>query len=307
MNRSKRSRQPYQIQGVDALFGSSSLPERPEQRLPLSQLSLPRRQPRRYFDAKSLQELVESVKLHGILQPLLVRPVAEETYEVVAGERRYRAAVEADLTEVPVIIRQLNEQEAWQLALLENLQREDLNPLEETEGILQLLELKLALPQEAVIELLSAAAHPERAAVDNVIHSQQWQELGAVFQSIGKFTPESFRTNRLPLLKLPTELLEVLRKGEIAYTKARAIAQVKDDNFRKELLDKALAQSLSLSEIRELIKVSQSSQPNEDFVSRFGRTYKRMKKSLKALDNPKKRKKLESLLAQIEELIAEEN
>ena len=86
-----------------------------------------------------MQALVQSVKTDGILQPLLVRPLGEEKYELVAGERRYRAAKEVGLTEVPVIIGDLTQQQALRVALVENLQREDLNPVEETEGILQLL------------------------------------------------------------------------------------------------------------------------------------------------------------------------
>jgi ParB family chromosome partitioning protein len=90
-----------------------------------------------------MQELVESVQQHGVLQPLLVRSRSDDQYELVAGERRYRAAKEVQLAEVPVVIRELSDEEAMQLSLIENLCREDLNPVEETEGILQLLALRL--------------------------------------------------------------------------------------------------------------------------------------------------------------------
>jgi ParB family transcriptional regulator, chromosome partitioning protein len=101
-----------------------------------------REQPRHYFDPEKLEQLVQSIAQHGILEPLLVRPLETNQYELVAGERRYRAALKLGLSEVPVVIRQLNDEEATQLALIENLQREDLNPIEETEGILQLLAFK---------------------------------------------------------------------------------------------------------------------------------------------------------------------
>ncbi len=127
----------------DPLFGEE--PTRENQSISLEQIQLPTLQPRRYFDEQALNELVTSIKQHGILQPLLVRPLKGGKYELVAGERRYRAAHTAGLTEVPVVIRELNENEALQLALIENLQREDLNPVEETEGILQLLSLRLQL------------------------------------------------------------------------------------------------------------------------------------------------------------------
>lgn len=308
MNKRKRPQELYQIKGVNALFGDVGASET-DRLLPLSQIRLASKQPRSYFDPTAMQELVKSIKQHGILQPLLVRPVGEEIYEVVAGERRYRAAVEASLTEVPVIIRSLDDNEAWQLSLLENLQRENLNPVEETEGILLLLVLKLELTQQEVIELLSAAAHPERATVDNVIHSLKWQELLKVFQSIGKFTPESFRTNRLPLLKLPEELLSTLRHGKIAYTKARAIAQVKDENTRQQLLDEAIKYSLSLSQIKErVVQLVQTSKAQKKYSSLKGRleTILSKAKKTKILENPKQQKRLEKLLAQIESLVSQE-
>jgi ParB family chromosome partitioning protein len=98
--------------------------------LPLAEIQPRTQQPRRYFDPEALTELIASVKQHGILQPLLVRKRPSGGYELVAGERRYRAAQEIGLTQVPVYIRDLNDHDAFQLALIENLQREDLNPLE---------------------------------------------------------------------------------------------------------------------------------------------------------------------------------
>jgi ParB family chromosome partitioning protein len=105
-----------------------------------------------------MQSLVKSIKQHRILSPLLVCPKGEDLYELVAGERRYRAAISAGLDEVPVVIWELTDEDALQLALLENLQREDLNPLEETEGILQLLALKLNQSSEAASNRAKSAA-----------------------------------------------------------------------------------------------------------------------------------------------------
>jgi len=254
MSPRKRSSQPYQIKGVDALLGEQSSTEVTAQLLPLDKIRLPQAQPRRYFDSQAMQSLVESIKQHGILSPLLVRPKGQDLYELVAGERRYRAAVSAGLDEVPVVIRELTDEDALQVALLENLQREDLNPLEETEGILQLLALKLNETTVAAIALLNAAAHPERNSVDNVIHSPEWQTVIDVFTSVGKFTPESFRTNRLPLLNLPDNIKEALRSGRLSYTKARVIARVKGQLERQELLDAAISEDLSLNEIKDRIK-----------------------------------------------------
>gem|GEM_PF-389302 len=132
----------------------AGLPDAADTTIKLEDIVQPQQQPRRYFDPQALQELVSSVKQHGILQPLLVRPVAGGKYELVAGERRYRAAQAIKLEVVPVVVRELSDEQAFQLALIENLQREDLNPIEETEGILHLLAIHLECDLEAVKSLL---------------------------------------------------------------------------------------------------------------------------------------------------------
>ena len=129
-------------------------PAATETQIKLSDIVLPQHQPRRYFDPQALLELVSSVKQYGILQPLLVRTIGSGKYELVAGERRYRAATEVGLENVPVVVRELSDDQAFQLALIENLQREDLNPVEETEGILHLLGIRLHCDVEAVKSLL---------------------------------------------------------------------------------------------------------------------------------------------------------
>jgi ParB family chromosome partitioning protein len=129
-------------------------PAATETTIKLSDIVLPQHQPRRYFDPQALKELVSSVKQHGILQPLLVRPIGGGKYELVAGERRLRAGQEALLEVAPVVVRELSDDQAFQLALIENLQREDLNPVEETEGILHLLAIRLHCDVEAVKSLL---------------------------------------------------------------------------------------------------------------------------------------------------------
>ena len=124
------------------------------QTLRIEQIVISSLQPRRYFDPEQLEQLTQSVKEHGILEPLLVRSLPDNKYELVAGERRYRAAIEAGLADVPVVIKELTDPEALQLALIENLQREDLNPVEETEGILQLIALRENLAVDEVISSL---------------------------------------------------------------------------------------------------------------------------------------------------------
>lgn len=271
--------------------------------VPLDKIILPSTQPRRYFDPKAMQSLVDSVKSDGILQPLLVRPVGDK-YELVAGERRYKAAQSAGLTEVPVIVRELTNEQAVQYALTENLQREDLNPVEEVEGILQLLALKLGTDSSDAISLLNKIAKVQRGLADNVVRPESQQIVEDVFAAIGRLSPESFRTHRLPLLNLPDDILDALRQGKIEYTKAKEIAKLYSESERIKLLEDALAQNLTLSQIRERAKAFNPPTSGGEVQRRVEATYKQIKKS-KVWDNPKKREKLESLLAEMEALMAE--
>ncbi len=157
MSNSKRSDKPYggRTPYAEALtqLNTDATPTA-SSTIKLDDIQLPQQQPRRYFDPQGLKEFVSSIRQHGILQPLLVRPIKSGGYELVTGERRYRAARELGLEEVPALVRKLNEEQAFQFALIENLQREDLNPIEETEGILQLLASRLECDSSAVKSLL---------------------------------------------------------------------------------------------------------------------------------------------------------
>ncbi|QFS51114.1 ParB/RepB/Spo0J family partition protein [Nostoc sphaeroides] len=311
MSIKKRASQPYQIKGVDALFGvDEAIDESAAGLLSIEQIVLPQQQPRRYFAPQAMHELVESIKQYGIIQPLLVRPQKDGRYELVAGERRFQAAKTAQLEFVPAVIREMTDVEAIELALSENLQREDLNPVEETEGIVALLGLKLNQTTESVIALLQSAAHPEREAVDNVIHSEEWQSLLEVFNTIGRFSPESFRTNRLPLLKLPIDVMEALRSGRIEYTKAKVIARVKDETLRSSFLSDAIENNLTLSQIKEHLsqiqaKLSGNTEKKTSSLKKeIDEAYRKVKKS-KVWDNPNKHKQLQKILLELEALLIE--
>lgn len=366
MSRTKRTEKPYgsQITTPSPAWLSpleADTPRAAESRVKLSEIHLPQQQPRRYFDPEAMRALVESIKQHGILQPLLVRPLESGGYELVAGERRYRAATEVGLTEVPVTVRELSKLDAFQLALIENLQREDLNPIEETEGILQLLAIQLGRDVESVPTLMyrlqksrpqaattvdenvmvkgeldepevsnnvmgkSESDSIEPASFDRVTSSiassapdhqgaldPDIKTISAVFTGLGLMTWESFVNNRLPLLNLPLDVLEVLRRGEIEYTKAKAIAQIKDDTERSAFLKEALSQNLSLSQIKSRIKArqpqpsqSQSSQLATELPERLKGAYQRIKKT-RIWSDPKKRKQLETLLLKLEALVGED-
>jgi ParB family chromosome partitioning protein len=281
--------------------------------VPLARIIISATQPRRYFAPEAMQMLVESVKKDGVLQPILVRPFGDK-YELVAGERRYRAAKEAGLTDIPAVVREMSDSEAVRFALMENLQREDLNPVEETEGILELLAITLELTTAEVPLLLQRLQKEiKRKKLSHNVMGQPEVEsaqpelaiIQSVFDSLGRMSWESFTSNRLPLLNLPVDILEALRAGRLEYTKAKEIAKLESESSRIELLEEAIASSLSLSQIRERIKTSQPPPERGKFVARIDATTKRVKKS-KVWENPSKRSRLESLLAQLEELISEE-
>ncbi len=279
--------------------------------LPLDKISLSPSQPRKYFDSEKMQRLAESVRRDGILQPLLVRPLAGERFELVAGERRYRAAETLGLTEVPVTIREMSDDQARQFALVENLQREDLNPVEETESILGLLALRLEKTVEEVISLLRRLENEVgKKATNNVIGSEDSSAVFEVFTSLGRMSWESFVKNRLAILNLPEDILEVLRSGQLEYTKGRAIAQVKDESLRQQLLEEAVTQGLSLNQIREKIKALKSPdspQPPpeaEELRKQLGKLNRLSKKS-KALESSKTRQQVEKLLSQLQDLLSE--
>ena len=273
--------------------------------VPLSLIVLPANQPRHYFNPKAMQSLVDSVGTEGILQPLLVRPMGDK-YELVAGERRYRAAKECSLSEVPVTIREMSDTQAIQYALTENLQREDLNPVEETEGILDLLALRLSTDREGAVSLLNKLSKAKRGIVaDNDVRPEEKQRLTEVFVSIGKMSPESFRTHRLPLLNLPNDILNALRAGKIEYTKAREIGKVASESDRMELLETVIEYNLSINQIREKVKGLQPPSAGMELQKLLESTYKRVKR-FKVWSNPDKQEKLKSLLAEMEALIAED-
>ncbi|ABW31431.1 chromosome partitioning protein, ParB family, putative (plasmid) [Acaryochloris marina MBIC11017] len=266
--------------------------------IPIKNIHLPTNQPRKYFNAEKLAQLVTSVKEHGVLEPLLVRPLKNGEYELVAGERRLRAAKEAGLTEVPIIAKQLNNREAVHVALIENLQREDLNPIEETDAILDLLGLVLELNKEQVIALFYQAHHAKHRGQElgqNVL--SQLDTVQQTMQEVGRFSIDSFRSSRLPLLKLPEDVLEVLRQGLLEYTKCQAIARVSDKKVRANLLNTAITEQLSLKDIKleiQSLKAEDKQTPQNLLSQRCKDIGSRLQKS-KVLDNSRNRSKIKKL------------
>ncbi|MCY7275551.1 MAG: ParB/RepB/Spo0J family partition protein [Phormidesmis sp. CAN_BIN44] len=287
---------------------NSAQPDQPSTSIALISIKLPaKHQPRHYFDPDKMAKLVASVKEHGILEPVLVRPLGDGNYELIAGERRLRAAREVGLTEIPIVSREFSDQEALQVALIENLQRDDLNPVEETEAVLDLLAITLETSADEVKSLIYQAANAKNRNQEvkgNV--SLQLEKIESYLVELGRFNLESFRSSRLPLLNLPPNILEALREGKLEYTKARIIARVKNEQQRGVLLEEAISQGLSLTEIKTKVKESKVDSLSEPaleqvLIGRMGELTKRLKKS-KAWEDRKKRDRITKLLDELERL-----
>lgn len=289
--------------GMDILTDSTG----GDSTLPLSEIVLPASQPRRYFDEDKIKRLSASIAEHGLLEPILVRPITGGKYELVAGERRYRAAQLLNLESIPSVIRELSDEKALAVSLIENLEREDLNPIEETEGILALLGLTLEITVPEVVSLLHQMHNEAKGKVTrNVTGSSQTESVLTVFESVGQ-NWQSFVRNKLPLLKLPQEILDVLRSGQIEYTKAKALAKVKDEANRQQLLTEAVENNLSLTQIKERIKELQSVPQQPDAPqTQLNTLTKRINKSKLWEKSPKKWKRVQTLLQKMEAILEEE-
>jgi ParB family chromosome partitioning protein len=218
--------------------------------VPLSVL-VPQAQPRRRFE--NLEALAESIREKGVLQPLLVRPLGDGRYAIVAGERRYRAAKMAGLAEVPVRVLDLPEKEARLLALVENLQREDLNPYEETLGVLDLLSEELGKTREEVVGLLRQMKNAKEGRIRDNVVPKDAQRVEEIFKALGRMSWESFVQHRLPLLGLPEDLRAALEEGALPYTAALELKKVRDPEARARLLEEAKG-GLSLRELKAKVR-----------------------------------------------------
>ncbi len=187
-----------------------------------------REQPRKQFDEEALSELADSISKHGVLQPLLVRPLTDGSYQLVAGERRWRASRLAGLTEVPVIVRDLTDSQVAELALVENLQRENLNPLEEANGYKELGE-KFGYTQEQIAEVVGKS----RSAV----------------------------ANSLRLLALPKSVATLVSEGKLSMGHARALLSLEDEKMMSDLAKLIVANDLSVRETERLARNMKKDEP----------------------------------------------
>ncbi len=220
--------------GLSALIGDAvpnempeaSTPTAPDRRVPIENIHPNPDQPRRDFDQGELENLSDSIRSRGILQPLLVRPHGgPNQYQIVAGERRWRAAQLAQLHDVPIIIREFDDQEVLEIAIIENVQRADLNPVEEAAGYRQLIE-KFGHTQEQLAQALSKS--------------------------------RSHIANQMRLLTLPPAVLDMVRKGDLSAGHARAI--ITADNPTR-LAQEIVKKGLSVRQAEKLAKPGQAEKP----------------------------------------------
>lgn len=220
--------------GLDALFMDNAAEDQGAVQLRLDDIEPNRDQPRRTFDEEALAELADSIAQHGVIQPLLVRPMAGGGYQLVAGERRWRASRMAGLTEVPVVIREMSDAEMMEIAMVENLQREDLNAIEEAEGYRMLMERCNLTQEEAA-------------------------------KRVGKSRPAV--ANAVRLLNLPDNVQQYVKDGKLSAGHARTLLGFEDMDALQDAAQMVVEKGLSVRELERLAKKSRqvsSSKPAGD-------------------------------------------
>lgn len=236
--------------GLDTLFMDNSVEEISSTsavKLKIMDIEPNREQPRKDFDDAALGELADSIAKYGVLQPLLVRPLNGGGYQLIAGERRWRASRLAGLTEVPVVVREMTDEEAAALALIENLQREDLNPLEEAFGFRKLMD-DFGLTQEEAAE------------------------------KVGKSRPAV--ANALRLLKLPEAILDLVRSGELSAGHARALLSFPTQEQMLETAQLIMEKGLSVRETERLAKKAAKPKKEKETPARRASYYDQVELAL---------------------------
>ncbi len=282
--------------------------------VPLAKIKPSPFQPRAFFNQDKIDKMAASFRKYLVAgdypkTAILVRPVGDY-YELIFGEQRKIAHERAGFTEILAFVdASITDQESRELALTENLLREDLNPVEKADAILSLAAVRIQATPTEVRQLLDKAANDRKQGTDNVTRTPQWQSLEAFFQELpDRLSPESFRTNYLPLLNLPPDVLNVLREGKLEYTKAKAIATLKESKQRQQLLRKTIDNNLSIREVRSQVRTIKEAKAVPDskqlLSQRFNQLSQQLKKST-ICDDPKRLRKLESLLNDLEQLLSQ--
>ncbi|MBP0962406.1 MAG: ParB/RepB/Spo0J family partition protein [Oscillospiraceae bacterium] len=233
--------------GLGALLSDNASEVQGKSTLRISEIEPNRLQPRKDFDEEAIASLADSIKDHGLLQPIVVRPYGR-SYQIVAGERRWRAARVAGLGEVPVVIKEFSDSEAMQIALIENLQRENLNPVEEALGYRELSE-KYDMTQESIAEMTGRS----RSAV----------------------------TNAIRILGLPDEVLEMIRNGSVSTGHAKVLLALDDEKIIKELAAQVTDGVLTVRALENAVKSLKSEKKGKTPPKKTDTYFREMELSLK--------------------------
>ena len=234
--------------GYDSLFSDNTTEVQVKRTLRTSEIEPNRDQPRKNFSDEAINTLAESIREHGMLQPILVRPISTGGYQIVAGERRWRAARRAGVQEVPVIIKELSDLETMQIAIIENLQRENLNPIEEANGYNELIE-KFDMTQDKISKMVGRS----RSAIANSVR----------------------------LLALPDEVISMLENGDISAGHGRALLAFEDEERLIEVARKAANGSLTVRQVEKLAQTQDAEAPeNKSSDEKIDSYFKEMELSL---------------------------
>ncbi len=294
------------------MFNDYRAPSDGSQELSLSRIALNPQQHRRFMAPEKLEDLIQSIRQHGVIQPLVVREMQNDTYQIIAGHRRFEAAKRVGLEAIPVVIRHdLNDQHAQAIALIENLQREDINAYEQVRGILDLLKLAL---KDSGVDISDSGL---RTLVDRVSRTSERGDQGLsettiartkqIFSELG--VGLSYFRKKCAVLDFPESLLTALQEGSITFAVARLLAGIEDRGKRARLL-KLAKNGASVQDLASHMKQKPSPTTASTLPSRFGQIRRSFTKAspliYKAEDADSKTKaELERLVASIETALQE--
>ena len=305
----------------DAFIKDGVIPESNQtanyQLIPISQIVTWKNQPRTFIDQEGINQLAETIEIEGFKYPCLVRPLDDNKYQIVAGERRYLAGQLAKKTEIPCLIEKLNDAEALQAALKENLLREDLNPIEVLNSLLRLLSEQLQLCEDDVCKLLYEMkrqweAHQSEKKSSGEIDfpnptDGHYQTVITLFESYG-YNWYSYVCSQLKLRKLPHDVYQAIATGQIEYSKGLKFKSLKDNELRQSILNEAIEQGWSQKVIAQKIKQIKESNTESTILSpsqQLNYVTRRVNQVKPWKTNPKVWKKIQTRLKGIEDLLVE--
>ena len=303
--------------------------------VPITKIVYPEIKARAWINPVKVKSILSSAKIHGILQPILVIPLDDGNYELVYGQHRIEAIKQLGQEQIKAISKNLTPSERLEIALIENLAREDQNPIDETFGILNLAMLKLKCDEltarSCFNELFYRQSGREKNTRVSTSANTTKEQLSVVETILDRFniTVKTFITHKLPLLECHEEIIQAIREGKIAYSKARVIDRVKSDKFRAKLLKCAISSNLSREILSKIIKIEnirfanklleqieldnltpeeiqkqiQENKPvKNDLQKRYSKAISKLNKHQTIWRDKSKQKELEKLITRIEEL-----